>query len=516
MTTRPGVKSPRILQRLVDLLGRWRNTVFSAADHIWLLFLWVLSTPLFIQVLGPDRFGVWILINAVIGLGGAMSLGFGEATIRYVALYRGRNRLDDVRRIYDTTQSLYALVGVLSGVAIGTAAPVIAQSVLGLTGPQATEAVLALRLAGVALFITAYLKTFEAVINGFERFDLTARVGIATRSFIILGNVALVLMGYSVATLIACAVVGLAGQAAALFVMARRWFVPGLRILCRPDWKTTREIAGFGFQSWLQICAGAINTLADRFLVASMIDPAAAGIYTVSLQLAQQLHLLLSRGLAFMMPATSRTKHDPNGSAELLKSYYRGTTLVLLLVGGLGLPLFVLAPQILHIWVGAEFAAAGTETLRIMTLYFSAWCAGVPIYFLLNGAGRPGWNTAAAMLHSIAGLLLAAMLIPAFGLPGAAFGRLIALPVYFVTLWALHKYVLMGKGMRSSAVMFVWLLVLAAVAWGLAQTTSGLVPATFVGVLGAGAILFLMGICLALVPYLIAQRRTSALLSQDS
>ena len=497
-------------RRLAGLLRQWRNTVFSTLDHVWLLLLWILSTPIFIHFLGPERFGVWILINAVIGLGGAMSLGFGEATIRYVSHYRGQNRPEEVQRICNTTLSLYALIGALSGAGITAAAPAISALAFKLTGSQADEAIMALRFAGAALFVTAYLKTFEAVINGYERFDLTARVGIATRSFIILSNVALALAGYGVATLIACAVVGLAGQAVALFLMAKRRFVPGLTVLCRPDRKTIGEIASFGIQSWLQICAGALIMLADRFVVASMLGPTAAGVYTVCLQLAQQLHLLLVRGLAFMMPATSRGNAASSGLAVRAKSYESATTLVLLLVGAIALPMYILAPQILQVWVGEKFSEDGTGTLRTLTLYFAALGASVPIFFLLNGAGRPAWNTFATIAHSVVGLVLAVMLIPDLGLPGAALGRVIALPAFLVILWALHRYVLMKKGRRSSVVMFAWLSVLAVVAVGLAQILSDRVPATLPAVLGIGVMLSLLGAGLALLPYTLAKLKRSA------
>lgn len=493
--------------RIAGFYTRWRNTIFSTADHLWLLVLWAASTPVFIHTLGSDVFGVWILINAVIGLGGVMSLGFGEATVRYVALYRGQNKMGEVLRIINTTLSLYVVIGLVSGLAVIAAAPLIESTAFKLAGPVKSDAILALQLAGVALIITAYLKTYEAVINGFERFDLTARVGIVTRSFIILGNVALVLMGYGLPSLIGCAVIGLMGQTVAYFIMCRRLFTPELPIMSMPDLETAREIAGFGVQTWLQICAGALNTLADRFLVAMLIDPSAAGIYAICLQLAQQIHLLLIRGLAFMMPATSRDAAGIDSDRKKLDSYRAGTTLVLLMTGAIALPMYALAGQILQIWLGGEFSIAGAETLRLMALYFPFWGAFVPMFYLLNGAGFPGWNTTAAIGHSIAGLALAGALLPVMGLTGAALARIFALPIMFLIIWAGHKYVLNGNGWSTSLKLFGWLAVLGITAWGAGLVTSQWVPATFVGVFGAGLFLALSGAALGLVPYLLNRKQ---------
>ncbi len=484
--------------------GRWKNTIFSVTDHLWLLLLWAVSTPVFISTLGGETFGIWILINAVIGLGGVMSLGFGEATVRYVAKYRGTNKPEDIARIIRTTLALYVVAGTISAAGIALAAPWIIAVIFKVTDSAATAAAQALYLAGVALFVTSYLKTFEGVINGFERYDLTARVNMITRSFIILGNVALALSSFGLVALIACAVVGLTGQAITYYVLTRRHFVPEARLVTRPDWATTKEIASFGAQSWVQISSGVLSTLADRFLVSAFVDPAAAGVYSICLQLAQQIHLLLNRGLAFLVPSTSRDI-DP----EMRVAAYRsGTYLVLLLVGAVGLPLAVLAPQVLTLWVGPEFAMAGSQVLQIMTVTFSTIGAAVPAFFLLNGAGRPGWNTVTTLLYAASGLALAATLLPYFNLTGAAVARLASAFVFVLVLFAVHRFVLPRGSWRITALMIAWLVLLGAVAWGLGHGLG--LSARDLGVfafLGTASALGILGGALALCPFLMQRAR---------
>ena len=102
----------------------------------------------------------------------------------------------------------------------------------------------------------------------------------------------------------------------------RRWFVPQFRLLSWPDGPTTRDMIQFGFQIWLQMVGGALANSVDRFLVGGLVSPTAAGVYAVCLQLAQQIHLLLSRALAFLLPVAAEA-HSARGDAADFGPLYR-------------------------------------------------------------------------------------------------------------------------------------------------------------------------------------------------
>lgn len=512
MTDPASPAPPGFGARMRAMAERWRNTAFSAADHLWMLLLWAVSTPIFINVLGEDLFGVWILINALIGLGGVMSFGFGEATIRFVAHYRAIGEADTVRRVVETSGVMYAVTTALFSAGIWAGSGWITATVFDLTGAAAEPAVTALHIAALALMVTAFLKTFEAAINGCERFDVTARVSMITRSFIILSNVALVLAGFGLPALLGTALAGLTGQMVALFVIARRRFVPGLRPLGWADRAVTGEILRFGLQSWLQIVAGAMSNIADRFLVGALVGPAEAGIYAVCLQLAQQIHLLLYRGLAWLMPLASRDTATGPGIETMLTGYRAGIALSLAMVAAVAMPIYVLAPQALTVWVGPDFAAQGTVVLQLLLVYFALQCLAVPGFFLVNGAGYPGWNAASGLLHGVVILGMTALLLPRLGLAGIGLARLSAMPALLILFYALHRKVLGGRGLGDSLAFAAAMLAIFAVTWGLDSLLSGLVPAHLPTVLAAGCGLGILGAALVLGPVWLSRRRRAAAL----
>jgi O-antigen/teichoic acid export membrane protein len=481
--------------------GRLRNITFSTADHLLLLALWAATTPVFILELGDDLFGIWVLINAVVGLGGVFSLGLGEATVRFVARHVAAGRRDLAARVVETTLTLYVAIGVLAGLAVAAAAAAIADGALAIPAEHLDEAVLGLRLAGLALLVTSVLKVYEATINGFERFDVTARIGMVTRSFIILANLAAVLAGYGLVTLMTLTVIGLAGQAIALQRLVVRRFLPEVTPWRGPCRTVVGDVLRFGAHSWVQITSGALSTIVDRFLVGALVSPAAAGVYAVCLQLAQQIHLLLVRALAFLMPAASASE----GGRGLAAAYAQGTALTLAVVAAIAVPLYALAPQVLTVWIGADFAAEGTTTLRLLTVYFAIWGTGVAPFYLLNGAGLPGWNTAAGLLHGLGIVGLATLLLPTFGLDGIGWARLAALPTLFLLFAALRMRVL-ARTWRATILLAAGIALPLALAVGIAPVATALVAPRFLD-LALGAPLLGVGGLVTVLPFVFWLRR---------
>lgn len=505
MTSAP--EGPTTLRaRLAKFIQNWRNTSFSALDHLWMLALWAASTPIFLSTLGEDLFGVFLLINTLIGLGGVMSFGFGEATMRYVAHYTGQKDPETAQKVVETSLLFYAATTLPFTLAIWFGAPWMAQGAFGLTGDIAEQAIGGLRMAAVALMVTAFVKTWEPAINGFERFDITARVSIVARSTIILGNVTLALLGFGLPALLTTTATALIGQAVVVFWILRRRFMPRLRIVGQPSREVTGEILRFGLQIWLQVCAGAMSNLLDRFLVGALIGPAAAGVYGVCLQLAQQVHLLLYRGLAYMHPAASRDTASGAGAEALSASYRTAVWLSLAVIFAISLPLYVLADQVLTVWVGADFAEDGATLLRWLVIYFGIMGATIAPFMLVNGAGFPGWNAASGLLSGLLILTVASQSLPTMGLDGIAVARMASLPMIGVILYALHAKVIPGLGLKQTLWLIGGVIAICGLVMLVNDVLNPLVPARWGPTIAATVALTLIGAGLVIGPFLLLRR----------
>lgn len=494
--------------KLGTLITKWRNTLFSSADHLWLLLLWAVSTPIFIKQLGAEQFGIWTLINAMVNITGAMSFGFAAATVKFVAQYRARGDNEAVRQVIEVSALMYLLSVCCFGGGILAAAPWISSVVFDLKGEAASLGIDALRLAVVALFASVFWQTFDAVIKGFERYDISARIGMVTRTFILSTCMLLAIMGAGIPALVTTTVVGITGQAVFLFYIARTRFVPGLRPLGLAPRGLFREVMRFGLQAWIQELAGALSNVFDRFLVGALVSPAAAGVYALCLQLAQQMHLLLFRALAWMVPAASHETANEQNLPALLRIYRIGTLIALGMVAALAIPMYSLAPQILTAWVGEEIAKEGGPILRGLVIYFSILCLGTPISFLVNGTGFPKWTTAFALCQGALVLGLAAWLLPRTGLEGIVDARLLALPSLGILFFALHFRVLPGASIVPT-VKFITILISTVLVLSFAARVlvSDLVPPTLWAVIPSGLALTAFGALVVYIPVRFLRKR---------
>src|SRR5437764_8660023 len=74
------------------------NSSYSVAEYLAQPASMLLAAPFLVARLGLSQYGIWMLVSAILGSIGVLSTGFGDATVKYVSAYRGRNDALGVER----------------------------------------------------------------------------------------------------------------------------------------------------------------------------------------------------------------------------------------------------------------------------------------------------------------------------------------------------------------------------------------------------------------------------------
>jgi O-antigen/teichoic acid export membrane protein len=171
-------------------------------------------------------------------------------------------------------------------------------------------------------------------------------------------GLALVMRGWGAGGLIAASVAATA--VAGLVLGGGAWFRAGR---ARPDWGVAREMAVYGLPLSAALTASFVIDSSDRFLLGTLVSPAAAGEYSASYLLAKQAILLLMAPVAlanFPVAVRALASEGPEGARRALAQ--SGVLLV-----GLGVPgtlgFVLLAPNLAHTLLGPEFREAGRTVL---------------------------------------------------------------------------------------------------------------------------------------------------------
>lgn len=395
----------------------------------------LLAAPFLVRKLGMDQYGLWMLVTAILGSMGLLSGGFGDATVRYVSSYRGRNDLLGVERTIRATLAVNGILGTLCGLLVWLAAP-LGRSFFTISQPLQTASIQAVRLSAIILLVRSMESVFVSTLRAFERYGPPVAFNIALRIAVVCSAVMLAALNYGVVAIMAAtllwSVVVLLLQA----VAARRVAGP-FKVFPSFARGPFAEVVRFGCFSWLQSLAGVSFSYADRFLVAAMLGTEQLGIYVLCVQAAQTIHGLSAAAFNFVFPHISSryTGGNQQESGRVLRVSMLGSLGLSL---GMALVLIVFGKVVLSVWMGAAFAAHAYSVLAILALaYFTLALNVVPHYTLL-ALGQVRFVSAVNIAGGVASLLAASALIPFFGVVGAALGRLLYGPTTALSFWRLN------------------------------------------------------------------------------
>jgi O-antigen/teichoic acid export membrane protein len=420
-------KGVATLRRSHVFRGGATNATYSVAEYVTQPLLMLAAAPFLVHRLGLDLYGIWMLVSAIAGTFGIFNLGLGDATVKYVSAYRGRNDLSGAIRILRTTLTITAVVGAVAAALIFLAAPLLAERVFKVEPQYQQIALRAIQLGGLVLFLRAVDWVLVSVLRAFEEYGLAARNSVLVRVFSMVCAVALVAMGHGVVAIMA-ATAATVTLGIILQALSVRKTIPGVSFAPSFGRNSWAEIRSFGFYTWLQNVAGVAFSQADRLLIGALLGTAAVAYYSICMQLAQSVHSVLSAAFNLVFPHISarREAGDARGSQRVYRFAVAINVFAVVLIC---LPLMLFGKQILSLWMGSDFAEHSNLLLVVLVVAFGALSMNIVPHYTLLALGKARFIAVVNLAGGALTLAGAALLIPSIGLVGAAVARLLYAPI---------------------------------------------------------------------------------------
>lgn len=461
-----------------------RNILSTYAAHAVTLVAGVILFPFVARTLNLEVFGLWLLVTSTGSLI-AVDFGLGTSVTRYVADARARGDAATLSQTVVTAMAFFLLLAVACGVVLGGVMTA-AWGGLQVSHDQ-VPAVRAMVLTYIAstLFLGFQAGVLRNVLVGAQRSDL----GNAVLIIQVLGRfavtVALLVAGLGIgAVLIAeglTAVVAFSG-----YLLLCRRLVPELSLSPRhASVRTLARMAPYSAQVFVLSLAAVAVLQTDNLIIGLLLPVSMIAIYGAGFRLYQFCRLLTNALTGPLIPDASEAiawgDHE-----RLRRTLLRGTAYSNGLVFFIGPPLAVLAEPLLHLWVGADFAAAApvTQLLVASMLLNNNHLVALS---LATGTGRLRPFVWLHLAWAASNVVLSIALAPRLGIVGVALGT--AMPL--VVLEPLYlRFALRQFGVRP-AEFLVQAVVPAVASAALASVPLGVVarlaPAGLVGMLVAGA-----------------------------
>ncbi|HEV7595110.1 MAG TPA: flippase, partial [Gemmatimonadaceae bacterium] len=373
--------------------------------------------PVAARHLGPARFGLLGLAWAITEYLTLFDLGLGRAIVKFVAdaLHHDSDELSEIVSV-----SLYAQLagGIVGGAAFALAAPALVHDVFRLPPETASEAIGVFRVVGLSLPAVLLISAQRGILEGAQRFDLSTSIkmlsSVASLSIPAIGAV----RGASLPSIL---LVVLASRLVicALYAFAIRRALPAIRWVRSRGTKQLRRVLSFG--GWVLVSNSITPLLLyfDRFALGSIIGLAAVGFYTAPYEGVTRLLLIPVSLIGSLLPALSslEAQAERERFGDLTSTSMRA--LMVVMAAPLAV-VFVFAPDLLRVWLGADYADQAATALRILAIGVFTNALAHPLFISLYAKNRPDLPARFHLIELVIHVPLTIWLIRTFGIAGAA------------------------------------------------------------------------------------------------
>ena len=404
------------------------NAAWSVFLTIWTTVVSFFLVPFLIGRIGTDYYGLYVLLMSVSGFLGIMSLGLGEATLRYVAFYFGRDDLVGINRVVSATLFVYIIVAALvTGLmCLGSSMLV---KLLAIPTSEYDLGTRLLQLTAINFSLVLISNAIGGIPKALQRYDISTKIMIAQNIVHFIGTVTLVLKGFGIYGIVFWSIVTSLFTLLVNIIVSKR-LIPELRL--RPSFSKDglKEVFSYGIFSMITQILGIVWGQADRLLLGILVNSASVAYLTVPQNLAFRASFGVNSAGSVLFPKFSGIKDDQ----EIKRLFLDSTWVLLCATIIIFVPLTVLIPDFLRLWISPEFSIKSAWIGQIIAFSCLVRGAFMPYDSLFRGIGKPQYLTILFTITGSTSFILNLILIPRFGLAGAGYCYLATLIWGFVTI----------------------------------------------------------------------------------
>ncbi len=387
-------------------------------------------TPYIVGGLGLVTYGLWSLLNSLVGYLGLVDLGIRGSVGRYVNFYLARN---DATRLNEVIGTSLVFLSVAALMALGLSWPIAANfdRLFDKTPPELLPVLpIALPLLALNLWAAFLGSVFRTIIEAKDRFDLNNIVNVVVLIFRTVGTVWVLrsgggLIGLAVVTLAASFIGNLMSWRIAHRVC--REFSAARPTISRDRFF---EMWRFGTASFVARSASQLIYQSDQIMVMFFFGPAAVGAYSIATMLIQTSRRLIEQIGGSLYPSIMKSGsiRDLDALRRIFVWYARLAFFVGILVY---CGYIVFGREFLTLWIGqgVDAAWAVLAILSIGELLSLFGNVGLSVKFSLGAVRAPLLLSVGEAVTNIVLAIILVMMTPT-GLLGIALGGCISIAIF--------------------------------------------------------------------------------------
>jgi O-antigen/teichoic acid export membrane protein len=401
-----------------------RNSVYSVAAFLYASLATAIVTPIFVHKLGTSLYGVFTLTTVAISFLGALDFGVGTSLVKFLSEHLAKGEMRTANKLIGSSIVFYATVGAAGALMSALLAAIGPEHVFNVPASEVRQAAFAFAIAGVGFFFAMLSKVFSGIPLAVQRYDIPLKLGLALNTLNAGVSILLLYNGYGLRAVVLVTAAVEVTRTISYALIAQR-LLPEIRFRPGFDREVFGRLARFSGYLFVASLSAMVLFQLDRIFIGALAGVAALAYYYVPGSLAGRIHGAIANLAAVTIPVSSQlfAKQELTRLKDL---YLRATRTVVVALLSISIPPFILADKLLYYWIGPDFAQEGTAVLRILVVTYAFLALTVVPWNLVVGVGRP---RIPAVFNSVLGglnVLLMVVLIPPFGIVGAAVAYLVS------------------------------------------------------------------------------------------
>jgi O-antigen/teichoic acid export membrane protein len=353
-------------------------------------------------------------------------IGMNEATVKFIPEFIVKKRFDKIKYMLFFSTIFQLIISMLIAIVIFFLSNWL--SLVFFKNSMASE-ILPMMLSFFVIITVFYICKFS--FQGFQKTSLLAIsdfIYISTTTAAVM--IIFMIMGPSISNAAYGYVLGSIASSIICVVLMVRIFPYLIKGKMEVDLDFTKKFVIFSAAIIMFISSNYIMVSIDTLMIAFFKGPEAAGLYQVAAPIAQSVIYIAIAMWSMLFPFISEIW--TRGQFNLVsKSREFLLKISFLLTIPICLILLSFPEIVINILFGAKYAGA-TEALRILSMGFLFYNLGLISVAVMNGMGKPMINTKITIIAAIFNLFANIVLIPLYGIEGAAFATTVAYFIYFV------------------------------------------------------------------------------------
>ncbi len=399
-----------------------KNSIYSFLGYGWPILISLVVTPLIVSGMGIKDYGIYTFFNTVISFMGLLDFGISTAVGKYLAEYHGRGDTERIRSLLKTANSIFLGVGIIGClvIVIGAFLP-FASTIFA----NYTDYKLIFIAAGILFLISSISSTYTLIINSLQRFDISFKIGTVGLTIQQLSILWLVLNKHSIGTifLVQCVI---AFIAIIIFQFVSRRILPNNPYRLGWDKVEAKKSYIFGMVTFANNMATVSLTYLDRLIMPFFLGPSSLTYYSIPGNIAMKVPGISNSLSAVLFPMASSL--SGSGETERLKTLYvRSFRLITVLAAAVTVTTIAFSRQLLTYWISPDLAAKATTVMIILAATNFVLALTGPLSSFLLGLGKLKFLTILSIAMAALNTILLVILMPLFGINGAAWAYLLSL-----------------------------------------------------------------------------------------